>query len=129
MKDLQESGERILLVEDEEGIRELAATLLRENGYIIFEAANIKEALELFKNENGNFDLIFSGVVMPGKSGFQLVVELLSNNPDLRVLLCSGYSDKKSQWDEIKKRGLRFLQKPYGVVDLLKNIREVLDQK
>ena len=128
-KELKGSGERILLVEDEEGIREFTAEALRENGYIIFEAANAKEALDLFKNENGNFNLVFSDVVMPGKSGLKLVVELLSDKPDLKVLLCSGYSDKKSQWREIKKRGLRFLQKPYDVVDLLKTIREVLEQR
>ncbi len=129
MKDHKGSGERILLVEDEEGIREFVATLLRENGYIIFEAANAKEAQDLFKNEDGNFDLIFSDVVMPGKSGLKLVVELLSDKPDLRVLLCSGYSDKKSRWREIKKRGFRFLQKPFNIVDLLKTIREVLEKK
>jgi len=128
-KDIKGSGERILLVEDEEGIREFTAEALRENGYIIFEAANAKEALELFKNEDGNFDLIFSDVVMPGKSGLQLVVELLSDKPDLRVLLSSGYSDKKSRWCEIKKRGFRFLQKPYSVPGLLETIREVLEQK
>ncbi|MCG2714846.1 MAG: PAS domain S-box protein, partial [Candidatus Marinimicrobia bacterium] len=126
LKDFKGSGERILLVEDEEDIREFTATLLRENGYIVFEAANAKEALELFKNEDGNFDLVFSDVVMPGKSGLHLVDELLSGKPDLQVLLSSGYSDKKSQWDEIKKRGFRFLQKPYNIADLLKTVREVI---
>jgi PAS domain S-box-containing protein len=129
LKDIKGSGERILLVEDEDGIREFATNVLRENGYIIFEAANSKEAFDIFMNEDANFDLIFSDVVMPGKSGLQLVDELLSARPELQVLLCSGYSDKKSQWDEIKKRGFRFLQKPYNVVDLLKRIREVLEQK
>jgi len=129
LKDFRGSGERILLVEDEEGIREFAAETLCENGYIIFEAANAKEAIELFKDEDGNFDIIFSDVVMPGKSGLQLVDEFLSSKPDLRVMLCSGYLDKKSHRHEIKKRGFRFLQKPYSVVDLLKTIREILEQK
>ncbi|MFH1249542.1 MAG: ATP-binding protein, partial [bacterium] len=126
LKELKGSGERILLAEDEEGTRGFAAEALRENGYIIFEAANAKEAHDLFINENGNFDLVFSDVVMPGKSGLELIDELISGKPDLQVLLCSGYSDKKSQWHEIKKRGFRFLQKPYAVSDLLKIIREVI---
>ncbi|MBU1635575.1 PAS domain S-box protein [bacterium] len=129
LKELKGSGERILLVEDEEGIRGFAAEALRENGYTIFEAANAKEAFDLFKNESGNFDLVFSDVVMPGKSGLELIVELLSGKPDLHVLLCSGYSDKKSQWREIKKRGFRFLQKPYGVTDLLKSIKEIIQKE
>ncbi|MFH2026442.1 MAG: PAS domain S-box protein [bacterium] len=129
LKELKGSGERILLVEDEEGIRGFAAEALRESGYIIFEAANAKEAHDLFINENGNFDLVFSDVVMPGKSGLELVDELLSGKPDLQVLLCSGYSDKKSQWSEIKKRGFRFLQKPYGVADLLKSIKEIIQKE
>jgi len=116
-------------VEDDEGIREFAAVVLRENGYTIFEAANAKEAFELFKSEDGNFNLVFSDVVMPGKSGLQLVDELLSDKPDLQVLLCSGYSDKKSKWHEIKKRGFRFLQKPYAVTDLLKSIKEAIQKE
>jgi len=128
-ENLQGNGERILLVEDEEGIRGFAAEALRKNGYTIFEAANAKEAFDLFKNESGNFDLVFSDVVMPGKSGLELVDELLSGKPDLQVLLCSGYSDKKSQWSEIKKRGFRFLQKPYGVSDLLKSIKEMIQKE
>jgi len=129
LKNIQGNGERILLVEDDEGIREFAAVVLRENGYTIFEAANAKEAFELFKSEDGNFNLVFSDVVMPGKSGLQLVDELLSDKPDLQVLLCSGYSDKKSKWHEIKKRGFRFLQKPYAVTDLLKSIKEAIQKE
>ncbi|RKY55880.1 MAG: hypothetical protein DRP89_02420, partial [Candidatus Neomarinimicrobiota bacterium] len=129
LKNLQGNDERILLVEDEEEIREFTAGTLRENGYIVLEAANAKDAEDIFMREKGNFDIVFSDVVMPGKSGFQLVDELFSDKPDFKVLLCSGYSDKKSRWREIKKRGFRFLQKPYSVIDLLKTIRAVLEQK
>ena len=125
LKDLHGNGERILLVEDEAGIREFAAEDLRENGYVVLEAESSKDALDIFKSEDGNFDLVFSDVVLPDKNGLQLVDELLSVRPELRVLLCSGYLDTKSQWREIRKRGFRFLQKPYAVTDLLQTVKEV----
>jgi len=126
--ELQGNGERILLVEDEEGVREFAKRALCENGYVVFEAANGQEALNIFEKESGNFDLIFSDVVLPGKTGLQLVDQLLSGKGDLRVLLSSGYTDHKSQWPLIRERGFRFLQKPYALTDLLRAIREAIGQ-
>jgi len=122
---LQGNGERILLVEDEENVRQFASAALREYSYIIFEVGCGKDAQRIFDNENGNFDLIFSDVVLPDKDGLQLVDELLKVKPDLRILLSSGYSDYKSQWDTIKNRKILFLQKPYGITDLLKSIKEL----
>ena len=126
---LKGSDERILLVEDEEDVRQFAVTVLREYGYIVFDVASGKDAQRVFENENGNFDLVFSDVVLPDKTGLQLVDEMLLVKPDLRVLLSSGYSNHKSQWAEIKKRRLQFLQKPYGVSDLLKSIKEMIPKE
>ncbi|HUV35404.1 MAG TPA: response regulator, partial [Patescibacteria group bacterium] len=64
---------------------------------------------------------------LPGRSGIQLIEELLSRDPDLKVILSSGYAAPKSQWDLIQKKGYRFIQKPYKMVDLLKVIKEVCD--
>ena len=128
LEGLKGSGERILLVEDEEGVRELATIVLGENGYVVYDAANAEEALDIFDKEAGNFDLIFSDVVLPDKGGLQLVDQLLSQKPDLRVLMSSGYTDQKSQWPIIRERGFRFLQKPYALTDLLQAIREAIGQ-
>jgi len=128
LDEFQGSGERILLVEDEEGVREFAIKALGENGYIIYEAANAEEALNIFEKEAGNFDLIFSDVVLPGKSGLQLVDQLLPLKGKLKVLLSSGYTDHKSQWPVIQERGFRFLQKPYALTDLLRAIKEAIRQ-
>jgi len=125
-KDLQGSGERILVVEDEEGLRGVSERVLNKNGYVVFSAANALEALDVFERENGNVHLIFSDVVLPDKTGIELVDELLARNPDLRVLLSSGYTDQRSQWPVIQKRGYRFLQKPYMLPDLLQAVKEVL---
>jgi len=120
------AGQRILLVEDEEAVRELASRALRENGYVVFEARAYEEALELFEREGGNFDLVFSDVVLPDKSGIRLIDTLLSRRPDLPILVSSGYTDQKSQWPVIQEKGFRFLQKPYSLVDLLGTINELL---
>ena len=128
LEGLQGSGERILLVEDEEGAREFATRALGDNGYVIYDAANAEEALDIFERENGDFHLIFSDVVLPGKTGLELVDQLLSHKPKLRVLMSSGYTDQKSQWPVIQERGFRFLQKTYALTDLLRAIREAIEQ-
>ena len=75
----------------------------------------------------GNYDLVFSDVILPDRTGVQLVDELLEVQQDLKILLCSGYAAQKSQWSVIQERGYRFLRKPYNVTDLLRSIRESLD--
>jgi two-component system, cell cycle sensor histidine kinase and response regulator CckA len=128
IQDCHGKGERILLVEDDDGIREFAKRVLVESGYVGFEAANAEEALNIFKRENGNFHLVFSDVVLPEKSGLQLVEQLLLRKPELKVLLTSGYTDQKSQWPVICEKGYRFIQKPYGLTDLLRVVREVIEK-
>lgn len=128
IQDCHGKGERILLVEDDDGIREFAKRVLVESGYVGFEAANAEEALNIFSKEKGDFHLVFTDVVLPEKSGLQLVDQLLSRKPELKVLLTSGYTDQKSQWPIIREKGYRFIQKPYGLTDLLRVVREVIEQ-
>jgi CheY-like chemotaxis protein len=128
IQDCHGKGERILLVEDDDGIREFAKRVLFESGYVGFEAANAEEALNIFGKEKGDFHLVFSDVVLPEKSGLQLVDQLLSRKPELKVLLTSGYTDQKSEWPIIREKGYRFIQKPYSLTDLLRVVREVIEQ-
>jgi len=123
LQELQGSGERILVVEDEERVREFVTMALRENDYLVFEAASAEEALEIFDREKGKFHMVFSDVVLLGKTGLQLVDQLLSRKPELPVLLSSGYVDAKSHWSTIRERRFRFLQKPYALADLLRAIK------
>lgn len=128
LQKFQGKNERILMVEDDEGIRESTAGALMENGYVIYKAAGVKEALEIFKREKGDFHLVFSDMIMPDGTGFDLVNQLLSLKPELRVLLSSGYSDEKSQWQIIRDKGLRFISKPYALADLFRVIREIIEK-
>lgn len=132
-------GERILLIEDEKNVREFIQKTLRRHGYNVFPAVNAQEAIELFQQENGNFHLIFSDVILPGKSGLQIVEDLLRlresrNMPqpegpesELKVLMSSGYTDGKSRWERITERGFPLLHKPYNLKTLLKTLREVIE--
>jgi PAS domain S-box-containing protein len=120
------AGERILVVEDEDSVRDLATRVLRKCGYSVFEAANVEQALSIFHREDGRFDLIFSDVVLPDRSGVQLADELLGIDPGLRILMSSGHASNRSQWDTIKTRGIPFIQKPYSLPALLQKVRETM---
>jgi len=123
---LKGKGEGILLVEDEEEVRKFIATALRENGYYVFEARNSKEAKDIFEKEKKRINLIFTDVVLPDKSGILLVEELISEKPDIKVLLTSGYTDQKSQLNIIEQKGFKFLQKPYTLKCLLQTVKDSL---
>ena len=119
-------GLRILLTEDESGVRDFATRALTRHGYQVVATATIAEARAAFQKANGQFDLLFTDVVLPDGDGLALAEFLLSIKPDLRVLFTSGYTDEKSRWPHIQELGLRFLQKPYPVQDLLQALHATL---
>lgn len=122
------NGERILIVEDQDEIRKFATRVLGENGYVGFEAASAREALDIFTSENGEFHLVFSDVILRDKNGLELADQLRSLKRQLPILITSGYTDRKAHWPTIQERGFRFLQKPYSVTDLLQAIKETMKQ-
>lgn len=124
--DIKGKGERILLVEDEKMLRKSVKIMLTINGYKVVEASGAKEAAGIFETEKGNFDLIFSDIVLMDEDGIELAEKLSSKKPGLKVLLTSGYMDMELHWSGINKKGYSFLQKPYEPDALLRNIREVL---
>lgn len=126
LQKFQGNKEKILIIEDEKSILEMTRDLLVKNNYVVLEAEDAKNAIEIFEKEKGNFDLIFSDVILPDKNGIEVVEEFLAINPALRVLFSSGYTDEKSQWLVIHKKGFKFIQKPYLLNNLLKIIKELL---
>ncbi len=126
LKNFSVRGKRILIVEDEEKVREFTTTGLSRSGYVVFSAANAKEAVSIFEKEKGNFHLILSDVVLPDKSGIELIEHFLSHKSDLGVLLTSGYTDHKSRWPLIKKKGFQFLEKPYTLGELLQVVQQIV---
>ena len=124
---LQGKGQTILLVEDEDKVRESTQKALEKCGYRIIATRNVQEAIDAFRKESGRFDLVLSDVVLSDRTGIELAEELLALVPSVRILLSSGYTDQKSQWPIILEKEYRFLQKPYTLSDLLKAVQAALD--
>ena len=121
--------ERILVVDDEEGIRRSAARVLTRFGYAVSEASDGVGALAAIQNAKVPFDLVVSDVVMPRLSGMALYRELREHGSGVRVLLMSGHTAEDLDALDEPLSGARFLPKPWSITDLLHRVREVLDER
>ncbi|MBN1497507.1 MAG: response regulator [Spirochaetes bacterium] len=126
LENLSGRGERILLVEDHEEVRRFATAALSKNGYQLYEATTVYEAITIYEEQQGDFQLVFSDVVLPDKSGIEFVRFIKENNPAMPVLLCSGYTELEGQSREIVDCNYAFLQKPYTMYDLLDAIHRAM---
>jgi len=115
----------VLLVEDEDTVREMETQLLTSLGYQVLPARNGEQALEIFKERGGNIDLLMSDMIMPGLSGWELYMNLKKQKPDIKALFASGYSDENIR-PLIKSHGVDFLQKPFSLHKLSLKLHEVL---
>jgi len=123
-------GESILLVEDDEDLRKLIATSLRASGYEVIEAGNGPEAVGLWEQHNGYFDLVFTDMVMPGgMTGLDVAERLRQFKPRLKVIVSSGYSLDLAHSDGKADSSIRFLPKPYQSHTLARLLRDCLDGK
>ncbi len=123
------NNEKILFVEDEKNVRKVGVSILTNFGYSVIQTENSTEAEKLFMDNKESLDLIISDVVLPDDSGVELVKRIRKINPAIKILLNSGYTASKINIDEINKHGFRFIQKPYQVIELLKIVRELLDEE
>jgi CheY-like chemotaxis protein len=126
LKDLR-GTERILVVEDQAAVRDIAVALLERYGYRVTPAAEPADALRRLE-EGQPFDLLLTDVVMPGTNGVALAAAARAMRPDLRVLFMSGYTDDAL----LKHEGLQpgaLLHKPFTPRTLLTRVREALDAK
>jgi DNA-binding NtrC family response regulator len=119
--------ETILLVEDEDGVRELMWKILTEHGYTVLEARHGRDALSVAEGCGEPIHLLLSDVVMPEMGAGELTAQLLARRSEMKVLFVSGYTN-----DEIVRRGVSrknaaFIQKPFQAEELMQKVREVLD--
>jgi CheY-like chemotaxis protein len=119
-------GETILLVEDDESVRDLTRTMLHRDRYTVLEAASPAEALRVAAEFPGRIHLLLTDVVMAGASGNDLARELVAARPELRVLYMSGYTDNSVVHHGILTAETPFLQKPFTGDHLRRKVREVL---
>ncbi len=129
---LQESvstgTESILLVEDDDALRDLAERILVDGGYTVFPVGNGEDAINLFERQNRAIDLLVTDVVMPGMNGRQLAQHLIAIVPRLRVLYMSGYTDDSLGRNGDLVEGMHFLSKPFSRNDLQNKVREVIQR-
>jgi two-component system cell cycle sensor histidine kinase/response regulator CckA len=119
-------NESILVVEDNDAVRELALMALRQRGYNVLEASSAEQALELVAH-GARPQLLLTDVVMPGISGPNLAARLLQQNPRLRVLYMSGYSEDAAALHGTFWGGVPLLQKPFTSGQLAERVRMALD--
>ncbi len=116
----------ILLVEDEEGLRQLNARGLASRGYTVLEAGNGVEAIEVLESSDGQIDLVVSDVVMPEMDGPTLLRELRSRNPELKIIFVSGYAEDAFQKHLPADGQFAFLPKPFTLKQLVNAVKETM---
>ena len=120
--------ERILFVDDEDLIVNIAQEMLESLGYHITARTSSVEALETFRAKPDEFDLIITDMTMPNMTGAELAAKLLKIRPDIPIILCTGFSELMDE-DRAKGMGIRqYLMKPVDKKDMAKAIRKALDK-
>jgi two-component system cell cycle sensor histidine kinase/response regulator CckA len=113
----------VLVVDDENGIREFLCTYLKSKSFVVLSAESGEDALRIWAEEDGRIDLLLTDVVMPGINGKDLADRLQSERPDLRVIFMSGYLPEAIAEETL---GSTFFKKPFHPAELLEAIREIL---
>jgi len=119
--------ETILFVDDDLYVRAAASRALRSRGYVVIEASDGGAALRVLRAQDAQIDLLVTDVVMPGMNGHELAVAALGQQPSLRVLYTSGYTDDELVQNGVVHGEVAFLEKPYNAQRLAGKVRQVLD--
>jgi two-component system cell cycle sensor histidine kinase/response regulator CckA len=123
---MQRGSETILLVEDEQAVRQASAEFLRNTGYTVLEATNGQDALDLMRKHTKPIHLVITDVVMPLMSGGELAEHLPQCHPEAKVLFVSGYAESTVKNHRIVDLRSNFMQKPFSLQDLSGKIRALL---
>lgn len=127
LQDFPGGIETILLVEDEEILRNLCVRILGDLGYKVMQARNGAEAIALAQWYGERIDLLLTDVVMPGMNGAELATQLVPHHTEMKVLFMSGYTDDAIGHHGVLDEGVQFIGKPYSPQGLARKVREALD--
>lgn len=120
--------ETVLVVEDEDSVRELTRRILDKNGYRVLTAGNAAEALEMESRHHNKIDLLLTDVIMPKVTGPELAEQMRRIRPEILVLFMSGYADTVMSDQGVLEKVGRLIRKPFTEEVLLQRIRELLDR-
>lgn len=118
----------ILVVDDEPHIRSLVKSVLVRDGHEVIEAVDGAEAIAVWERSPDAIDLLLTDIVMPGMDGCELARQLSSRTPRVRVLYMSGKCEIDVVQEQIKRRGIGFLRKPFDIEGLRLAVLRILDQ-
>jgi len=121
-------AETVLVLEDEQAVRNLAERVLKQKGYTVLTAASAAEADPLMETMGNDVALLLTDVVLPGPNGREFYESQATRHPSLRVLYMSGYADNAAAHQGVLGPGAELLQKPFTPVALARKVREVLDR-
>lgn len=125
-----EGNETVLVVDDEENIRDFYAAALKEFGYSVLTAERGEEALSVFKESGQKIDIVIMDLNMPGMGGHKCMVEMKKIDPASKIIVASGYSEIFQTTEDIIKSGASgFIRKPFKLKTVLEKIRETLDEE
>jgi len=125
---LPTGNEKILFVDDEESIVFIVQQILERLGYQVEVKINPVEALELFRSNPDQFDLVITDMAMPQMTGDKLVKEILNIRSEMPIIFCTGFSEKVAE-ENAKELGVKaFAMKPLVIRDLAMVVRKVLDE-
>jgi two-component system, cell cycle sensor histidine kinase and response regulator CckA len=124
---IPKGSETILIVDDEEIIRQLGGDILEDCGYKVLFASRGEEAIQIYQEKRENIALMILDMVMPGMGGKETFLKLKEINPKIKVLLSSGYSANEGVGEILKEGVGGFIQKPYKDEELIEKVREILD--
>jgi two-component system, cell cycle sensor histidine kinase and response regulator CckA len=126
--DLSGGTETVLVVEDEDRVRNLCVQILERLGYKVLRGSNGAEAIGVAEKHGDRIDLLVTDVVMPGMSGAEMAAQLVLHHPEMKVLFTSGYTDDAIVRHGVLDEGVSFIGKPYTPSALAKKVREVLNR-
>jgi CheY-like chemotaxis protein len=127
MENYPAGNEHILLVDDEEMIVEIATLILESLGYQVTSRLSSAEAVELFRTNHEAYDLVITDLTMPQMSGEQLAREMIAINPEIPIIICSGYSEMMGREKAAALGVKELLMKPITIAEMSQKVRKVLD--
>ena len=125
--ELPRGSETILVVEDEDQVREIATRIMERQGYTVMSAADAENGLRLLEEHEGRFDLLLTDVVLPGMGGRKLAEHVREAWPEIKLLFMSGYSNDVILQHKLFEHDVTLLHKPFTMVSLARKLREELD--